>query len=93
MPDLVECLSSASYPGNPIFLTWDGERREVEAILDRWRAPGETGFRVRTNDGLALELIYSEAARAWRIGPLPFPPPLRAPVSPGEAKTDPQETP
>jgi hypothetical protein len=73
MPDIVECLSSASFPGDPIFFSWDGERREVETILDRWRAPGRTGFRVLTNDGLALALIYSEGTKEWRIGPLILP--------------------
>jgi len=78
MPDLVECLSSASYPGVPIALTWGGERCAVETILDRWRAPGEIGFRARTTDGLVFELIYADLAEAWRVVPItPHPNPPR----------------
>lgn len=69
MPEPVECLSSASYPGEPVALTWEGERRAVGAILDRWHSPEAIGFRVRTTDGLSFELAYDLSADAWRVTP------------------------
>jgi hypothetical protein len=73
MTEAVECLASASYPGDPIAVTWQGQRHEVEAILDRWRGPQELGFRVRTREldglGAVFELIYDGSADDWRITP------------------------
>jgi hypothetical protein len=70
MPEPVECLSSPSYPGEPIALTWEGARRAVSAILDRWRSPEAIGFRVRTTDGLSFELDYDLSTEAWRVTPI-----------------------
>ena len=76
MPELVECLSSPSYPGEPLALTWEGQRRAVEAILDRWRSPEAIGFRVRaTRDDDVFELVYDLAAGAWRLTLTPRPSP------------------
>lgn len=69
MPELVECLSSPSYPGEPVALTWEGKRHVVDAILDRWRSPHAISFRVRTTDGLVFELAYDIAADGWRVIP------------------------
>jgi hypothetical protein len=77
MPEPVECLSSPSYPGEPVALTWEGERRAVGAILDRWRSPEAIGFLVRTTDGLSFELAYDLSADAWRVTP------ITTPASPG----------
>ena len=76
MTEPVECLASAAYPGDPLALTWEGQRREVESILHRWRSPDGIGFRVRTKSlegsgrpGEIFELIYDLSADAWRITP------------------------
>jgi hypothetical protein len=73
MPETVECLAGASYPGDPLALTWEGGRREVEAILSRWRGPEGLGFRVRARSSGGreeiFELVYDTHADAWRIIP------------------------
>ena len=77
MPDLVECLSSPSYPGDPLALTWEGKRCTVDAILDRWRSPQAIHFRVRATPSNDLsrhyeifELAYDFISDAWRVTPL-----------------------
>jgi hypothetical protein len=65
--DTVECRASDSYPGTPIALMWEGVRREIDLILDRWRNPDGLGFRVRTTDSLTFELFYDINADAWRV--------------------------
>jgi hypothetical protein len=71
MAEAVECLASDSYPGDPLALTWGGERREVEAILRRWRGPEGLGFLVRARlpdgPGETFELFYDSHADAWRV--------------------------
>ncbi len=70
MEDSVECRSESSYPDKPVALTWEGARREVEAILSRSRDPQGYRFRVRTTEGLVFELEYVIATDAWRITPV-----------------------
>ena len=70
MSEAVECLSSASYPGEPLALTWDGQRRRVALILKRWRTPGGLHFRVRPSDELVFDLLY-DTADNWHIEPSP----------------------
>ena len=70
MKDLVECRSESSYPDKPVRLTWEGTRREVEAILSRSRDPQGYRFRVRTTDGLVFDLEYTVATDAWHITPV-----------------------
>jgi hypothetical protein len=70
LSEAVECLSSASYPGEPIALTWAGQRRQVAVILKRWRTPEGIGFRVQTSDDLVLDLMY-DIAGTWHIDPSP----------------------
>jgi hypothetical protein len=77
MNEAVECLASASYPGDPVALTLQGQRREVEAILSRWRGPDGPGFRVRARSpepsggpGQVFDLIYDSGADTWRIVPV-----------------------
>jgi hypothetical protein len=64
--EAVECLSSASYPGEPVALTWEAQRRQIAVILKRWRTPEGIHFRVRTSDGLILDLMY-DTADNWHI--------------------------
>lgn len=68
--DSVECRSDSEYAERPLALTWQGERFEVVEILGRWRGPYEKGFRVKTADGQAFELIYREMLDNWHIQPL-----------------------
>jgi hypothetical protein len=45
-----------------------GERRlEVEAILDRWNAPGQRWFKVKASDGNSYILRHDEARGAWEF--------------------------
>jgi hypothetical protein len=67
MQDCVECRSEFVHAEKPVALTWDGERLEITAILNRWRFPGGRGFRVETGDGQVFELVYSENEDEWRI--------------------------
>ncbi|MBN2387795.1 MAG: hypothetical protein JXB85_12325 [Anaerolineales bacterium] len=64
---LVACHSGHEYAERPTALTWQGQSLKVEAVLARWRAPGEKWFRVRTTDGQFFELTYDEVADEWRI--------------------------
>ncbi len=68
--DAVECRSDAEYAERPLALTWEGRRLEIAEILASWRGPGEKGFRVKTAEGLAFELVYLELADEWQIQPL-----------------------
>ena len=68
--DNVECLSSASYPGTPTAVTWDGERHIIGAIISRSQSPRGHIFRVRTTDGLVFELFYNNATQVWQITPI-----------------------
>jgi hypothetical protein len=70
MKDSVECRSESSYPDKPVRLTWEGTRREVEAILSRSHDPQGYRFRVRTTGGLVFDLEYTLATDAWRITPV-----------------------
>ncbi len=67
MDALVECRSGSSYPETPVALTWEGRRREVREILERWRSPQGIHFRVQTEDGQVFELMYEEQADRWQI--------------------------
>lgn len=45
-----------------------GERTlEVVAVEDRWYSPGETYFRVLTDDGDRYVLRHTEAQDIWRL--------------------------
>jgi hypothetical protein len=65
--DLVECHSGYTYGERPIALHWQGERLLVEEIEARWRIPGGTRFRVRTQDGQVFELFYGQLYDEWRV--------------------------
>jgi len=67
MSEIVECHSEHEYAEKPVVLTWEGQRLEIEVILERWRIPGAKCFRVRTADGQEFELFYGELYDEWRI--------------------------
>lgn len=68
--DTVECRSDSEYAGRPLALTWQGRRLEIAEILARWRGPAEQGFRVKTVDGQAFELMYRELPDEWHVLPI-----------------------
>jgi hypothetical protein len=68
--DTVECQSSAAYLGRPIFLTWGGQRLEIEIILSEWRTPEARCYRVQTRDRRLFDLSYLEAGDRWQIQPI-----------------------
>jgi hypothetical protein len=65
--DIVECRSDSEYAERPLALTWQGKRLEVAEIVASWRGPGEKGFRVKTVDGRAFDLMYREIPDEWQI--------------------------
>ena len=67
---IVECLSDLEYADRPLSLMWQGRRYEIAEILARWRGPGEKGFRVKTIDGSAFELMYQEFSDDWHVQPI-----------------------
>ena len=66
-PELVECHSGYTYAERPIAVRWQGERLLVQEIEARWRIPGATCFRVRTEDGRTFDLFYGELYDEWRV--------------------------
>jgi hypothetical protein len=70
--DLVECHSGSEYAERPIAVRWGGERLEVVEIMARWRIPDGKVFLVRTDDGQAFELAYSELADTWSVTSVGF---------------------
>ncbi|GAB4504100.1 MAG: hypothetical protein Fur0043_10930 [Anaerolineales bacterium] len=66
----VTCRSDVEYADRPLSLVSQGHRLEIVSILARWRAPGEKGFRVQTNDGQIFELTYREIPDEWDIQPI-----------------------
>lgn len=63
----VECRSDAAYAERPLAFIWQGARREVAQVLQRWRSPMGRGFRVRTRDGGVFKLLYHEDNDTWQI--------------------------
>lgn len=68
--EIVECRSDSEYAERPLALIWNGCRYEIAEILSRWRGPNEKGFRVKTTNGQAFELIYREIPDEWQVQPL-----------------------
>jgi aminotransferase len=68
--ELVECLSSSTYPERPLRLQWEGRWLEISALLSRWQTPGRRHFRVRTADAQTFELTFFETDLRWQIASL-----------------------
>ena len=68
--DVVECRSDSEFAERPLALTWNGRRYEIAEIIARWRGPNEKGFRVKTADGIAFELMYRELPDEWQVQPI-----------------------
>jgi hypothetical protein len=66
----VECYSGHTYAGEPRALVWQGVRRLVTCVEERWRTPRGPAFRARTEDGILFELHYREMDDRWAIRPV-----------------------
>jgi hypothetical protein len=63
----VECHSGYEYAVRPVAVHWQGERLEVEAVLQSWRDPQGRGFRVRSVGGQVFDLFFDLVTDSWRI--------------------------
>jgi hypothetical protein len=67
MSEIVECYSGSVYPERPTALHWQGQRLEIEKVLQAWHTPQGRRFRVQTADLQVFELVYQEAEDDWLI--------------------------
>ena len=67
MSEKVECHSGYDYADRPMAFSWNGQRLEVESILDRWRIPEGKCFRVKTTNQQVFEITYIEINDEWKI--------------------------
>ncbi len=63
----VETYSGFKADERPLRLHLSERTLEVAAIEDRWYSPGETYFRVLTNDGDRYVLRHMEAQDRWTL--------------------------
>jgi hypothetical protein len=63
----VETYSGFKADERPLRLHLGERTLEVAAIEDRWYSPGETYFRVLTNDGDHYVLRHTEAQDLWTL--------------------------
>ena len=70
----VECYSGFKANERPVAFTYQGERREIEEIVDRWYEGGlDSGrsvidyFKVRAADGKVYLLRYQSGSDAWSL--------------------------
>ncbi len=63
----VEAYSGFKADERPLRLRLGERTLEVVAIEDRWYSPGETYFRVLTDDGDRYILRHTEAQDAWSL--------------------------
>ena len=61
----VECYSGSEYAEYPRAFDWQGQRLEVEEVLQRRRTPSGKAFRVQVADGQVFDLFYDEMSQAW----------------------------
>lgn len=66
-PVCVECYSGFKADERPLRLHLGDRTLEVAAIEDRWYSPGETYFRVLTDDGDRYVLRHTEAQDVWAL--------------------------
>lgn len=70
MPDRivrVETYSGFKADERPLRLHLGDRTLEVAAVEDRWYSPGETYFRVLTEDGDRYVLRHTEAQDVWTL--------------------------
>ena len=70
----VECYSGYKADERPVAFTFQGRRREVVEIIDRWydggadaKRPEVNYFKVRTTDGSVFLLRYLPLFDSWSI--------------------------
>ena len=63
----VETYSGYKADERPVRLHLGGRTLEVAAVEDRWYSPGETLFRVLTDDGDRYVLRHTEAQDVWTL--------------------------
>jgi len=70
----VECYSGYKANERPVAFIFQGSRREVQEIIDRWYEGGPAAnlpeidyFKVRTADGQVFILRYQSLFDAWSI--------------------------
>jgi hypothetical protein len=64
---MVECYSGHEYPERPLAFECEGQRKQIESIIESHRTPRGRFFRVRTKDNQLFDLSYDEALDAWSI--------------------------
>ncbi len=64
----VESYAGSTYPEKPRALEWEGQRYQVQEIIQRSRHPDELAFLVRCSPGDRLfELLYNLIDDNWLI--------------------------
>ena len=63
----VETYSGFKADERPLRLHLGGRTLEIAAVEDRWYSPGETYFRVLTQDGDRYVLCHTEAQDVWSM--------------------------
>ncbi len=63
----VECRSDIEYAERPLAFTWQGQRHEIQDILQAWRIPNGKRFRVLTTDDQIFDLFFDEPTAEWQI--------------------------
>lgn len=71
---LVECYSGFKANERPVAFTYQGERLEIQEIVDRWHEGGLDSsrpvidyFKVRAADGNVYFLRYQSDSDAWSL--------------------------
>jgi len=64
----VECYSGSEYAEYPRAFDWQGQRLQVDEVLQRRRTPPGKAFRVLAADGRVYDLCYDEMSQAWQVG-------------------------
>ena len=66
----VECYAGSTYPEQPRALTWEGQRFQVLAVLQRRREPKGVGFLVQcAPEERVFDLFYNIEEATWQIHP------------------------
>jgi len=63
----VLCYSGLEYAERPIALHWQGQRLDVEKVLDSQKIPNGKRFTVLVSTQQVFELTYDELEDQWQI--------------------------